>query len=169
MSRPYAPLALANQFIKLASADHGPGAEHMKLQKLVYCAHGWWLVFQDTPIVSEEPEVWRHGPVFDSLYHVLKPFGHRPIATVQSPGPFEEAPLINDADADAHSVVKWTWRRYGQLSSFDLSAMTHKVDTPWHRVAKAHNFRVPRHTPIPADYIRDEFQAIYQKEAASVA
>jgi uncharacterized phage-associated protein len=51
------------------------GAEHMKLQKLVYYAYGWWLLYHSEPIMTEPPEVWRHGPVFSSMYHALKHHG----------------------------------------------------------------------------------------------
>jgi uncharacterized phage-associated protein len=68
---PYSPLALANEFI--VRFKPGEGIEHMKLQKLVYCANGWWLVFNpNQPLVNKAPEVWKFGPVFPSLYHVMK-------------------------------------------------------------------------------------------------
>jgi uncharacterized phage-associated protein len=47
----------------------------MKLQKLVYYAYGWWLLYHSEPIMTEPPEVWRHGPVFSSMYHALKHHG----------------------------------------------------------------------------------------------
>ena len=76
MARPYTPLAFANEFI---GRSGGYGVVHMKLQKLVYLCYGWWLVEHDDSIMSDAPEVWRHGPVFSSLYDILKGQGHAPI------------------------------------------------------------------------------------------
>lgn len=73
MVRPYTPLAFANEFIVKAGPS---GVVHMKLQKLVYMCYGWWLVAHDEPIINEAPQVWKHGPVFKSLYSVLATHGH---------------------------------------------------------------------------------------------
>jgi hypothetical protein len=69
MPRPYRPLALANEFIVMSASR---GAEHMKLQKLVYFAYGWWLTGHSDRITTEPPQVWKFGPVFESLYHELR-------------------------------------------------------------------------------------------------
>jgi uncharacterized phage-associated protein len=40
----------------------------MKLQKLVYYAQAWALVWDDEPIFDEEIEAWANGPVVRGLY-----------------------------------------------------------------------------------------------------
>ena len=40
----------------------------MKLQKLVYYCQAWSLVWDDTPMFSEEIEAWANGPVVRELY-----------------------------------------------------------------------------------------------------
>ena len=163
MPAPFTPLAVANCFLEKFGAD--ADIEHMKLQKLVYCAYGWWLAArgQKKPrLTSEAPEVWRYGPVFDSLYHCLKIFGRDPIKTPQSINPFQDAENIpedaTDKDAtDARKLIDWIWERYGHLSSLELSAMTHEAGSPWHKVATENKFRVPFNTPVPDQYIFEEF------------
>ncbi len=164
MPAPYTPLAVANYFIERFGAPNG--IEHMKLQKLVYCAYGWWLALDDTGtrLLNEGPQVWRHGPVFDSLYHVLKPFGRRPITEIQSVSPFARPDQIDADDDNTRFLLDWTWNRYGHLSSFALSNMTHKAGTPWNRVATEHDFRVPFGLEIPDEYIKEEFSRIYTGE-----
>lgn len=161
----YAPLAIANSFIGRHADSHG--IEHMKLQKLVYFTHGWWLPFSEEPLVNEKPQVWRHGPVFDSLYHVLKPFGHQPIMTQQSRYP-GEVPIDIEGDNQAPAYIDFVWSRYGHLSSFALSDMTHRAGTPWSLLAKEYNYKVPLGLEIPDAYVRQEFKMIYEKEFASV-
>jgi uncharacterized phage-associated protein len=154
-------LAVANYFVVAFAFDKG--VEHMKLQKLVYNAYGWWLAFHDAPF-DEPPQVWKHGPVFNGLYHVLKPFGRNPIKTPQSASPFEAPPAIDGNDQEARQLLEWIWNRYGHLSSFALSNMTHKKGSPWQIVAKEHDFSVPFGLEILDDYIRREFRGIYNSE-----
>jgi uncharacterized phage-associated protein len=155
MPIPYSPLAAANSFIAQFGAERG--IEHMKLQKLVYCAHGWWLTANRTSFLNERPQVWKHGPVFNSLYHVLKPFGGMPISTPQSSGPFSEPEFIDRDDAAVTGLIRWVWSRYGHLTSFALSDMTHRPGTAWSRVAAERNYSVPNGLEIPDEYVRDEF------------
>ena len=162
MPLPYPPLAIANEFIALCQNDNG--IEHMKLQKLVYCANGWWLSFNPTtPMVNELPEVWKFGPVFPSLYRVLKVYGRAPIGVVQSSSPFEPETRVEKSDEKLLNLIQWTWRRYGHLSSFALSDMTHKTGTAWHKMASECNFSVPEGLDIPMEYIIEEFRGIYSE------
>lgn len=157
---PYTPLALANYFVH----KHGKNAslDHMKLQKLVYNAYGWWLSHKHEPLTTEDPQVWKYGPVFYSLYHSLKPYGNSQIREPKARTPFEEPPIVEDEDAKR--FLDWIWERYGHLSAFALSDLTHKEGTPWHRTAKEHNFRVPPGTAIPKDYVRQEFRNLAADE-----
>lgn len=159
----YQPLAAANWFI----ANRGKyGLEHMKLQKLVYCAHGWWLVSKPEPFLSERPQVWKYGPVFKSLYHVLKPFGRTPISVTQAAGPFEDAPIVPPSDDQIVPLLEWIWKRYGHLSSFALSEMTHEKNTAWYKRAEEFGFEVPHGLDIPDELVRAEFQKIYRSESS---
>src|SRR5690242_14794168 len=40
----------------------------MKLQKLVYYAQAWSLVWDDEPLFPEEIQAWANGPVVRALY-----------------------------------------------------------------------------------------------------
>lgn len=153
-SRPYRPLAIANEFILQADPN---GVKHMKLQKLIYFAYGWWLTRHTHPILTEAPQIWRHGPVFKGLYLALRHFGCAPIRQIQSDSPFFAAPMVDDADREVKTLVEWIWRRYGGYSSFTLSGMAHAAGTAWHRMAEESNWSVPRDSIIPDEYIRAEF------------
>lgn len=157
MPIPYKPLAVANEFIVMA----GPGGvSHMKLQKLVYCAYGWWLAYHDEPFISEQPQVWQHGPVFKSLYFMLNQFGWRSITTVQNDNPFSAAPRVDDADAEVCAMISWVWERYKMRSAEYLSDLTHQPGSPWHETAREHGFRVPKNTPIPVARIQEHYRGL---------
>ena len=166
MAAPYLPLAIANTFIE----RFAPAAdiEHMKLQKLVYCAYGWWLATQgmNAPrLTTEGPQIWQHGPVFNSLYQTLKVYGRQSITSAQSQTPFQPPLTVNADDADAHTLINWVWARYGHLSGLALSDMTHKPGSPWYRMAQENGFRIARNTPINDQYIYDEFQGLITNPA----
>lgn len=153
---PYSPLAIANTFL----AEHGGegGISHMKLQKLVFYAYGWWLAYHDQPLTNEAPEVWRYGPVFSSLYSALAQNGMEPISRPQRAVPIGTAPIVPDDDEETRSMLEWIWDHYGKFSAGRLSDMTHADGTPWQQEAAAHNYRVPKHHPIPDARIKAHFQ-----------
>jgi uncharacterized phage-associated protein len=151
---PYSSLALANTFV----ARHGQKASltHMKLQKLCFYAYGWWLAYNDEPLLNEGPEVWQYGPVFSSLYNILSTKRSAPIAEPQTVYPLNPPPIIKDDLPN--QWIDWVWQRYGQLPPIALSNMTHEIGTPWQIEAAAHNYKVPRHHQIPDDLIRQYFK-----------
>lgn len=170
MAVPYSSVAIANTFLREFGASGG--VEHMKLQKLVYCAYGWWLAqygLESERLTEDRPEIWKHGPVFPDLYHAFKIFGRKPIKEMQSTSPFVAPDLIDDDDENVMKLVRWIWGRYGHLSSFALSDMTHKPGTPWYRVAQERNFSVPYSTEIPDKYIFEEFQSIMTRDRQTVS
>ena len=159
MPRPYSPLAFANEFI----AKSGIGdVVHMKLQKLVYISYGWWLAEHNFGILNEAPEVWKHGPVFQSLYGVLKGFGHSPINTMQKRFFSVQPERVDDNDTEVCQLIDWVWQRYGMYDQFYLSDLTHQPDSPWHKTAASFDFRVPFHTEIPLAVIQEHFRSIAQ-------
>lgn len=157
MPRPYKPIAFANEFIQKSDPS---GIEHMKLQKLVYCSYGWWLAYHDDPILSEEPQVWAHGPVFKSLYHALKHHGRTPITQLQKDMPFQPIPRVDDGDTEVCSLLDWIWERYGSKTAFYLSDLTHQAGSPWQTIAADYNFRVPSNTSIPAETIKKHYREL---------
>ena len=171
MGAPYPSLAIANKFIELSLNTEG-GIEHMKLQKLIYFSYGWWLSLKGLGglrLINEAPQIWKHGPVFNYLYHVLKVFGRQAICEVQSKNPFEPPNAIDKDDHDVNRLIEWVWKRYGHLSGLALSEMTHESGTAWHRCATESHFRVVPNTPIPDRYVFDEFLSLMRNSGLTDA
>lgn len=155
----YTPAQIANTF--LAKYGASEGISHMKLQKLVYCVHGWWLAYHNNSLLSEKPQVWQYGPVFPSLYHGLKIFGTAPIKEPVKISPFSpEAPMVDGKDNDTMQLIDWVWSRYGHLSAMALSDMTHKDGTAWRKVADLRNYRVPMGLPLEDSDVSEEFKSV---------
>ena len=77
-SEPLPAKAVANYFLDKAKNAHRP-LTPMKLQKLVYIAHGWHLALFDASLIRERVQAWRWGPVIEDLYHEFKEFAKQPI------------------------------------------------------------------------------------------
>ena len=152
-SMPHPSVQVANQLL----AAHGD-VSHMKLQKLLYYANGWWLATHGEPLLNEPPQVWRYGPVFRGLYGIFARFGHSSIGTPVSPGPFPNGVnLVEGDNGNVTPFLDWIWQEHGHKTAGQLSDETHALGTPWRQIAEKHNFRVPPNTVIEPELDYDYF------------
>jgi uncharacterized phage-associated protein len=145
MPAPYNAASIANLFLRKSIADDHP-IDPMKLQKLAYFAHGYYLALTQvrlhraTPLVDEFFEAWKFGPVLPSVYHKFKEFGGNPITSLAMEfhsefGTFVVAlPPTDDARLDR--VASFVWDMYGKKHSLTLSNMTHKADGAWDKARR---------------------------------
>jgi uncharacterized phage-associated protein len=97
----------------------------MKLQKLVYYAQAWSLVWDEAPIFNEQIEAWANGPVVRELYDL-----HR--------GMFKVTAWQGDPNAltpSEEETIDRVLELYGGLSSQQLSNLTHQ-EKPWRDARK---------------------------------
>ena len=176
MNHNYSSLAVANYFLDLAEKD-GVEITPLKVQKLVYIAHGCHLALTATkdnphgePLVSDEyAEAWKYGPVFPSLYYEFRNFGGNAITRraididiIQVDGnsiPRIETPNIDSDDIRTRRLLDDVWRVYGKYSGTRLSTVTHAKHSPWDQTYKE---GVVRNTHIPntliCDYYKDKLR-----------
>ena len=155
----HTPFEIANFFIRkgIEQGVHND-VTPMKLQKLVYHAHGWYLALYDRALVNEQIEAWDYGPVVPSLFRSTKEYGNNPVENyIQKSGnPYSPSPTL-------FGFVDEIWRIYGDLSGVHLSNMTHEPGTPWDGVYKRYNGKVPRGTDIPEEEIKSWFKKELEK------
>ena len=164
----YPTEAVANYFLERAQAV-GEEISPMKLQKLVYYAQGWHLGILGEPLIDEQVEAWRFGPVIRSLYHEFKEFGNQPIdrlAKKSTPSNFSE-PRIPKDPGPTRDILDKVYESYVGYSASRLSMMTHAPGTPWSRTVEDYGGSVPRGTDIPQDLIRKHFHRLAYPNAAS--
>lgn len=147
----YSPKSIANYFLELASAS-GQGVSPMKLQKLVYYAHGWYAGHTGQPLIDEAIEAWPYGPVIPSLYHEFKQFGSAEINARAFEGAEQVSP---PADPALRQFLDNVWKQYGQFTGARLSEMTHALGSPWDVTWKA--AAGVRNAGIPFDAIIHHF------------
>lgn len=166
---PFPTLAVANYFIEKGRSVRGSAVDPMKLQKLLYFAHGWHLAVTGRPLIDEPVEAWRYGPVISSVYHEFKANGRFPIArpaTCLDFDTYEEyAPRVPEDAKETREILEKVWKVYGGLTGPELSAMTHEPDTPWAKVweeAEAEGIR--RGRDIPNSDIRAFFVSLAHQD-----
>ena len=156
----YLAEAVANSFLAIARSAGEP-VDPMKLQKLVYFAHGWHLGYEVGALSAENVQAWQWGPVFPDLYRAVKIWGSGPVmnpvrAIEINGGRFRlDTPSIPTEDAFANRLLARVWEVYGHMSGPALSQLTHEKGGPW-RVIRERN-PVARNVVIPNSMIRDYF------------
>ena len=83
----------------------------MKLQKILYYAQAWHLVWDGAPLFPERLEAWAQGPVSPHVFGALR---------------HEAQPLPGEAVATLEAVL----HAYGDRSGTWLSELTHR-EAPW--------------------------------------
>jgi uncharacterized phage-associated protein len=163
---PYSAKAIANYFLDLARI-HGQTLNPMKIQKLVYYAHAWNLVFYDRPLIDELVQAWAYGPVIPSLYDEFKRYGSSPItakATEFAPTELDPyrfiTPSIDDylyplINQQTKALLDAIWEAYGDFSAIQLSNLTHAPDSPWFLVYNRNPGR--KGLTIPDQVIKEHF------------
>ena len=156
----HSALSIANAFLEVAKAE-GKGISPMKLQKLVYYAHGWYLGLFGEPLIDETIEAWKYGPVIQPIYHEFKCFGSSDItcaATVFDVDTFDLIEPRPEGDEDVLALIKTIWHEYGSFSALKLSSMTHISNGPWAKARVGHE--EARSVPIPNESIKQYFEKL---------
>ena len=113
---------IARYFLCRVDREAGDTISPLKLQKLVYYAQAWSLVFRNEPLFFQDIEAWVYGPAIRDVWHEYKPYHYRDI-----PPPEE---LEIKFAKDEVEVLEEVWDTYGELSARHLKELTHS-ETPW--------------------------------------
>ncbi len=160
-NEPYSPLAVANYFLDLAKSK-GAGLDPMKLQKMIYFAHGWHLALYREPLINEEVQAWEYGPVVQSVYHEFKSFGADKIEKLATDFDYSTrelcTPRIPLSDQRTIALLNKIWDIYGGYSGIQLSHLTHAPNSAWSN-ARIDNKKNLKFVGIENDAIEEEFKA----------
>lgn len=117
-------LTIADKMLQVAKKA-GEQLTPLQLMKLVYIANGMKLGLTGKPLFKDRIEAWQYGPVMPDLYHVTKRYGRDPIPLNMIE---ETKPKIEPEDA---RIIETVYEKYGHLSGYALSQLTHQSGTPW--------------------------------------
>ncbi len=168
----YDALAVANWFLDRAASDpdHN-GVDHLKLQKLIYIAHGWDLATSGAPLIFQDVQAWPYGPVIPAVYHEFKHCGKLPIAdraTVYTHDG-ERVPAGAEFDTATLAVLNRVWDSYKEYSGIDLTGMTHSTGTPWRNISDGKSKDDYAGTNIPNDGIKQYYVSLGKQNRAKNA
>jgi uncharacterized phage-associated protein len=166
---PYSAKAVANYLLDLAESNDTT-IDPLKMQKLVYFAHGWHLTLEDAPLIRETVQAWTYGPVIPVLFHEFKRWGGNPIRehateitairksggglVLQSIEPSLDAECVESPEP-TKALLRRVWDVYRKYSGTQLSTMTHASGSPWAKVREQQPDR--RDVEIPDDLIKQDF------------
>jgi uncharacterized phage-associated protein len=157
---------VANAILDIGDELH-LGLTNMAVQKIAYFAHGWYLAENGQPLVKQEFEAWRNGPVLRGVWEALRASGSAPVAfrsrklDPMTGELYEVKPNLTEADL---AFVRRIVRMYGSRGAFELSEITHRPGSPWDAVWNAPAGQVTpgmiiRHDAVRAYFLRQDASA----------
>ena len=150
---PLDTIEVANWFVGKAARVGNP-ITAMKLQKLIYYAHGWCLGLWEKPLVAQQVEAWTWGPVFSDVYHAVKHNGTKQITQLIR-DEYGHVPAIPENDPRI-PLLKQIWKIYSPFTAIQLSNMTHEKDSPWDKTRNKNPGR--RGTDIEDNILIEHFR-----------
>jgi uncharacterized phage-associated protein len=149
----YQSRAIANYLI-----EHSPGGlDPLQVMKLSYIAHGFTLGLFERPLLEDDIEAWKFGPVVRKIYAFI-PGGSNRITEPLS----RERPDLTDDD---RAVVDSVLNQYGRYSGLYLSSLTHRPGSPWEKTWSKYG----QNAVIPRDLIQSHYSGIIAEARAAAA
>ncbi|KND62642.1 Panacea domain-containing protein [Candidatus Phytoplasma phoenicium] len=109
---------------------------HMKLHKLIFYSHVYHLTKYKKPLIENEIQAWRHGPVFPELYPILKEYTYEKITKKIKNG------KIFKIKNTYKKAIDYIINKYGKLDGQQLSEKTH-FENPWQEaIQQGKNVRI---------------------------
>jgi uncharacterized phage-associated protein len=143
----YDVITVADEVLRIAK-EKNIELSPMKLTKLTYITHGWYLAIIGKDLFRNRIEAWKYGPVIPDLYHATKEFGRNII-------PFNQIESENDnVDQSTSDFIEEVVSKYGSLSAVQLSSLTHQSGTPWDMVYREGKMGIE----IPDTLIKDHYK-----------
>jgi uncharacterized phage-associated protein len=136
---PYDGREIANLLLDKADARQ-VGLTQISLLKILYFCQGWYLLYKNKPLISNDFEAWENGPVIKVVWDSFKSFGAKKITG--RAGKFdlmtgqitEVIPNLSSADDDFVSQIFQVYHVFGP---WELRDMTHEPGSPWHKLWKS--------------------------------
>ena len=119
----------ANFILRQVDREEGSTITHLKLQKILYYAQGFYLAMKDKELFPEEFEAWSHGPVNPAIYQKYKKYGYEMI-----PKPNVDLSFISDEVCEFLSNI---WASLGIYDGKYLEELTHS-EAPWIEARKGY-------------------------------
>ncbi len=123
------PLDIGDFFLR---SSEGNGITNLKLNKLIYIAHGYYWGNVDKPLITngEFAEAWKYGPVYRSIYNIFGRFGADVIPVMYA----GMSTRVESFGEDKTEFLNLVWERFKDVSPWELVQVLHKKDSPWYLI-----------------------------------
>jgi uncharacterized phage-associated protein len=131
----------------------------LKLQKLLYYAQAWNLVFNKSKLFEDEIEAWVHGPAIGKIYRLFKNYD------------FDKSLKTDDLNFDIFSSIEKklldeVWKVYGKYDGQYLEILTHN-EVPWQDARKGISETESSQNIISTDLMKEYYGRRLEEAKAS--
>jgi uncharacterized phage-associated protein len=149
-------LDMAHYILKYASTKQIP-VTNLKLQKLLFFCHGWYLVSKGSLLFTESFEAWPKGPAIYDVWSAFKEFGKNPIAI-----------FPNDIDLDGNEeMMNGILDLYTPIDEWVLVRMSHGKS--WNAARGNLPPNAHSRSRIKSDFVQLEFRELAAERKAITA
>ena len=127
-ANPISPIAAANYLLEKRDA-----LKPIKLIKLVYLCHGYCLAIFGKPLVDEQPQAWRLGPIFPSIYYAVRDYGDNPVTEKIDERLNKDSAPPNYAQ---QQLIDAVYDLYKEDSDGEVAWYANEPDSPWAKVRR---------------------------------
>lgn len=152
----YNSRGIANYFIEKAAATGGLDA--LQVLKLIYISHGYTLGILGKPLIEDDVEAWKYGPVVRRVYSMLPAGSSKITGSIGATEPPKFA-------KDDHSIVDAVYEKYGHLNGIYLSTLTHRRGSPWEKTWSTYG----QDAVIPRELIHAHYKKILDESRNAIA
>lgn len=143
------------EYILAVMREQGDYVSHLKLQKLLYYAQGWFLALHEEPLFPDDCEAWVHGPVYPAIYNLFRDYGWKPILDVpDEKTSYDDIILPENVKEHLDEIITI----FGSESAHNLERMTHR-EMPWVKARKG----LPETEPSTAKIAKEDMQKFYKQ------
>lgn len=134
MHPPYSACQVADFILREGLRQGAVDLTNIKLNRLVYIAHGWSLGFLHEPLVADDAEVWKYGPTFSRLFYWIDSRLEYPGDVISEPDFFTEkigADCIAEQDEQTCRLLRHVCGIYMEKTVAELILLTYSDGSPW--------------------------------------
>lgn len=144
--KPVSPISVANYLL-----EKGDKLVPLKLLKLVYLCHAYYLADTGKPLLTEHAQAWVQGPMIPGLYYATLGYANTPVH-----GPIDEGHNKNPPKPSGfqREVIDAIYDLFKDYEPSELSGVANKKGSPWHKVWKKEG----RNAPIPNSLLQDYYK-----------
>lgn len=126
----YDAVTVANTILRSAQKKNILDITPMKLQKLLFNTHAYYLKKYGKPLVSDPFLKWKFGPVVRDVYREFSGFGSSPITSLATDAKGDSYVVAHD-DSDAREMINAVLDAFGHIDPWTLSMLSHLEGTAW--------------------------------------